>query len=220
MDYGPLNTKLPVWDCFARLDPLTHVVSPSFLCHPTRPDDAAEGGAFQDAPNFCHFRPLGNLVVRSHALCGVASVMKCHSPANLPCVVALMQCLLILGVRMRATCEMMALGRLDGRQWLFASWETLCIPSEGEIRPAAGSATCVGFSLLASHVPCLSTCLASLGAAIDGCTGATMVALAADWSAFGAEGAGYRFVQQELPLVEREGHQCSGARGTLMRRLV
>lgn len=47
----------PVWDCFARLDPVIHALSPSFLCYPTRPHDDLEGGVFQDAPNFCCFRP-------------------------------------------------------------------------------------------------------------------------------------------------------------------
>ena len=47
----------PVWDCFARLDPVSHALSPSFLYYPTRPYDELEGGVFQDAPNSCCFRP-------------------------------------------------------------------------------------------------------------------------------------------------------------------
>lgn len=58
----------PVWDCFARLDPGIHAESPSFLCYPTRPHDELEAGVFQDAPNFCYFRPRPpNFVVHFHA---------------------------------------------------------------------------------------------------------------------------------------------------------
>ena len=115
------RAKIPVWDCFARLDLLTPAFSLSFLYHPTRPDDAAEGGVFQRAPSFCHFRPLRNFVFHFHALCGVASEMKCRSPANLPDAVGLMPSLMILDVKMKAMCGMMALERLGGPQWLFAS---------------------------------------------------------------------------------------------------
>ena len=115
------RAKIPVWDCFARLDLLTPAFSPSFLYHPTLPDDAAEGGVFQHAPSFCHFRPLRNFVFHFHALCGVANEMKCRSRANLPDAVGLMPSLMILDVKMKAMCGMMALERLGGPQWLFAS---------------------------------------------------------------------------------------------------
>ena len=174
---------------------------------------------FQHAPSFCHFRPLRNFVFHFHALCGVASEMKCRSPANLPDAVGLLLSLMILDVKMKATCGMTALERLGGPQWLFASWEMSCIPSEGESPLAADSEMCVGFSLMAFHDPCLSTCFASPGAANGESIGATTVALAVELSGSGVEGAEHLSVQQRFLVAEREGRQCLSAQEKLMRWL-
>lgn len=175
---------------------------------------------FQHAPSFCHFRPLRNFVFHFHALCGVASEMKCRSPANLPFAVGLMRSLMILDVKMKAMCVMTALERLDGPQWLFASWEMSCIPSEDESPPAADSEMCVGSSLMAFHDPCLLTCFASPEAANGESIGATTVAPAVDSFGSGvSEGAGHLSVWQRFLAAERGGRQCLSAQEKPMRWL-
>ena len=74
---------------------------------------------------------------------------------------------------------------------------------------------CVGFSLMAFHDPCLSTCLASRGAANGESIGATKAALTVGLSGPGEEGA----VLQRFPVAEREGRQCLSAQEKPMRWL-
>ena len=127
---------------------------------------------------------------------------------------------MILDVKMKATCVMTALERLDGPQWLFAFWETSCIRSEGESPPAADSVMCVDSSLMASHDPCLWTCFASPEAANGESIGATTVALAVEMFGSGvSEGAGHLSVWQRFLVAEREGRQCLSAQEKPMRWL-
>lgn len=75
---GRLGFTIPVWDCFARLNLVTPALTPSSPCHPTRPDDADVSGVFQDAPSFCHFRPLRNFGVRFLAPHEIGNEMRCR----------------------------------------------------------------------------------------------------------------------------------------------
>ena len=103
---------------------------------------------------------------------------------------------------------MRALGRLDGLQWLFASWGRSCIQSEDEIPRVAGSETCVGFFRMAFRAPCPWICLAHLEAASGGSIGVTRVALAVVWSESVVEDVG-RPIELRMSLVEvHEGHPC------------
>lgn len=104
---------------------------------------------------------------------------------------------------------MRALERVGGPQWLFASWGMSCIRSEGEILRVAGWEMCVGFSLMASHVPCLSICFAHLGAASGESIGATrVVALVVEWFVSVVAGAGHLIVEQRFLVEVRGDRQC------------
>ena len=107
-------------------------------------------------------------------------------------------------------CGMRALERVGGPQWLFASWGMSCIRNEGEILRVAGSEMCVGFSLMAFHVPCLSICLAHLGAASGESIGATRVALVVEWFVSVVAGAGHLIVWQRFLVEVRGDRQCLG----------
>ena len=106
---------------------------------------------------------------------------------------------------------MRALERVGGPQWLFASWGMSCTRNEGEILRVAGSEMCVGFSLMAFHVPCLSICLAHLGAASGESIGATRIALVVEWFVSSVvAGAGHLIVEQRFLVEVRGDRQCLG----------
>ena len=79
---------------------------------------------------------------------------------------------------------------------------------------------CVGFSLTASHDPCLLTCFASPEAANGENIGATTVALAVELFESGvSEGAGHLSVKQRFLVAEGEGHRYLSAQEKPMRWL-
>lgn len=104
---------------------MTPALFPSPLCPPTRPDDADDGGAFQDVPNSCHFRLLKRFEVCSRALCEIGSEMRCRSLSSVA-VVGQMSNLRTFAAKKMVKREKKALGRVGVIQWLYASWERSC----------------------------------------------------------------------------------------------
>lgn len=131
-----------VWDCFARLSLVTLASFLSSLCHPTRPDDADGGGAFQDVPNSCRFRLLKRFEVCFRALYEIESEMRCRSLSS-AAVVGQMSNLTSFDAKKMVKCEKRALGQVGANQWLYASLERLCNPIEDGTQEAAYWVRCL-----------------------------------------------------------------------------
>ncbi len=136
----------PVWDCFARLGLVTPALSPSSLCYPTRPGDADEGGAFQDAPNFCHCRPRRSFGVHFHAQHGFASEMRHHLLANV-CAVGLTSSPKRVDVKKMGKCGKRVWVRLGVILSLSVSWARWCNRNVDGTQEVANWVRCVHFCL-------------------------------------------------------------------------
>ena len=142
-----------VWDCFARLNLVTPVLSPSSPYYPTRPDND-DRGVFQDAPSSCHSRSLRNFDVCSSAPRADLNDLTCRSLVTV-CAGVLMWSRMILGGRRRGMCEMKGWAPLDAPRSLFASWAMWCIRIVDVSRDVGCLGRCACCFLMVCPVPCL-----------------------------------------------------------------